>query len=248
MPDSTSMRIASGERISMATRGAIPSSAKRSSTIRRDTDSEWNRISGSAAIFGRSRGASGQPVAGAGHERHLVPDEGERRNARVLERQGDDGELRAVHQQVLDEVARRGDLGRQLDPGMGFPVGLQDLGKQVDDRRVDGAEAEPLLREGVPLAHPLDRFVDEVFYLQRVGQQGPALQGEIDSTPRAVEQPRPEKSFQLGDPAADGRLGDAEVPGRPGETACPGDRQEIAEVVEVHGLVQDNYRECLSII
>jgi len=182
--------------------------------------------------------AFGKGVVCTDDQGHGVVIEREGFDARVFERERDDGEFGAVHEEVVDKVTGWGDLDGEGDLGMLVHVGFEDVGEKVGDGGINGTELESFAGEDVAAEQTVGGFVYEVLNLHGVGDKGAAFEGEIDVTASSVKEFDTEGFFEFGDAAAYSGLGDVHISGGLAEAARLSDGEEVAEMVEVHRQVK----------
>src|SRR6185295_5846258 len=98
-------------------------------------------------------------------------------------------------------------------------VTAEDLGKQVDDGRIDRTELKALALCGVALGEAVAHFVDQVLTPDRVVQQRPAFNGQFHPAAASVEKLNSQFGFELRNSIADGGLGHMHGAGCSGKTA-----------------------------
>jgi hypothetical protein len=120
-------------------------------------------------------------------------------------------------------------------PRMALDEARGDVRHELRDERVN--DPDPHL-SGLELPRPGDRFprfVDLGENPARVAQPHAAGVGETQGSPGSFEEHRPDLSFQLGQLMRERRLRDVHALRRPGHGAAVSDRDEVAQVPQLHG-------------
>src|SRR5947207_4211115 len=109
-------------------------------------------------------------------------------------------------------------------------ITAEDLGKQINDGRIDGAELKAFAFDRLTLGQAIADLVDQILNSNRIVEQRSSLDRHFHLTATSVKEPNSQLGFQFRNAIADRWLSDMHRIGGAGKGAQFRDSQQVAKI------------------
>ncbi len=166
------------------------------------------------------------------HDQLLLSESGGLDTGDVGRRFDADDEIEFAVDQVVDQLARRGDAQEQGHVGSVGTELLQRVGQVDQGGRIDHPDADPAGDSRALAVGPRRQIAGEPQHLTGVGDDGSGSVADVPAPSVPVEQRDAEPPFELGEALRERRRADADRVARPGPRRRLVDGHEVLQLAD----------------